>query len=212
MLDILPVEIQEIIFNYMSFEMGRSLNKHYQQIANNIEIKNLSPIIVTKSIVDKCLEEHPKVIMFSIINSARETATQRSVKVEGDLYVNDFCEIGTCKCENVFHISLVQIKEILKELEYNYFFLNKNLKESNRIFLTHYSFIKYAVDKHPLTKINNIYRHSKIKTTINYYYDKLLPHSFLLKTFIWGTTFELETKEFIDDSNIPIDRLYESKM
>jgi hypothetical protein len=115
-------------------------------MADKIEIRNLSPIIVTKIVVNKYVDESPAVIMFSIIHSTRETVTQRSIKVKEDLYVNDFCEIGACECKERFHLSLNTIKETLEELNYHNYLLDENVKS---IFLPHYSFIKYAVETHP---------------------------------------------------------------
>jgi hypothetical protein len=147
--------------------------------------------------------------MFTIINSATGTSTQRSVKVTEAVYINDFCKIGECKCERVYQTTLAEIKEKLSKLEYDYFFWDKNLKMSKATFLPHYSFIKYAVKTHPLGKINNIYRNCKIRATIKYYYDKLLPYSFLLEAFTWGTNYELDIKENIDDPNRLMEKIYE---
>jgi hypothetical protein len=222
MLDILPVEIQELIFNYLPFETGRSLNKHYQEIVNKIETRNLSPVIITKSIVNKYLDKRPSVIMFTIINSATGTSTRRSVKVTEEVYINDFCKIGECKCEYVYQTNLAEIKEKLNKLEYDYFFLDKNLnmskarffldknlKMSKATFLPHYSFIKYAVKTHPLAKINYTYRNSKIRATIKYYYDKLLPYSFLLEIFTSWTSRALDIKENVDDPKLLMEKIYE---
>jgi hypothetical protein len=100
MLGILPEEIQETIFEYLPFKIGRSVNKHYQKIADKIETRNVSPIMVTKSIVDKYINESPTVILFSIIHSTRETITQRSIKVKEDLYVNDFVRLEHVNVKN----------------------------------------------------------------------------------------------------------------
>jgi hypothetical protein len=208
MLDVIPVEIQELIFNYLPFETGRSLNKHYQEIANKIETRNLSPVIITKSIVNKYIDKRPSVIMFSVINSATGTSTQRSVKVTEEGYINDFCKIGECICGSVYQTTLAEIKEILNKLEYDYFLLDKNIKMSKATFLPLYSFIECAVDAHPLTKINNTYRKFKINATIKYYYDKLLPYSFLLKTFTRRTSNALDIKENIDDPNVLMEKIY----
>jgi hypothetical protein len=209
MLNIAPMEIQELIFNYLHFETVRSLNKHYQQIANKIEIRNLSPVIITKSMVNKYLDKRPSVIMFTIANGAHGTSTQRFVKVTEQAYINDFCKIGECQCKNVHQTSLIKIKETLNKLEYDYFFLGGNFKMSKATFLPHYSFVECAVDSHPLTKINNTYRNFKIRATIKYYYDKLLPYSFLLKTFTSITCYALDIKETFDDPNLLMEKIYE---
>jgi hypothetical protein len=209
MLDIVPAEIQELIFNYIPFETGRSLNMHYQQIANTIETRNLSPIIITKSLVNKYVDKRPSVIMFSITNCGCGTSTQRSVKVTEEVYINDFCKIGECKCIHVYQTTLTEIKQKLNEVKYDYFFLDKNIKMSKATFVPHYSFIEYAVDAHPLTKINNTYRNSKIRATIKYYYDKLSPYSLILKTFIWMTRYALDIKETVDNKNLLMEKISE---
>jgi hypothetical protein len=209
MLDIVPVEIQELIFNYVPFETGRSLNKHYQQMANKIETRNLLPVIITKSIVNKCVDKRPSVIIFSITNTGNVTTTYRFVKVTREGYVADLCKIGECKCKHVHKTNLAQIKEILNKLECDYVFLDENLKMSKATFLPHYSFIECAVDVHPLAKINNTYRNAKISATIKYYYDKLLPYSSLLETFTRWTSRALDIKENIDDQNRLMEKIYE---
>jgi hypothetical protein len=89
------------IFEYLPFKTWRSRNKHYQKIADKIEIRNVSPHDGEKNIVENFINESPTVIMFSIIYTTRETVTQRSVKVNEHLYVNDFCDIGTCECKEL---------------------------------------------------------------------------------------------------------------
>jgi hypothetical protein len=98
---------------------------------------------------------------------------------------------------------------MLGEPDYNYYLLNKNLEDLKSIFLPHYSFIKYAVETPPLAKTNKTYATEKIKATIKYYHDNLLPYSFILTTFTLWTSYELNIKETTNNSNILSEKIYE---
>jgi hypothetical protein len=179
MLGTLFPELQEIILNEIPFSVARSLNKHYQKMANKIEWKKLTPIIITKDFMEKSLNKLPGEITFSITNGSNAVTTKKLVKIGNHIYKNEWSNL------QLVTTTAQTIKEEILNTEWNYFD-DDNIKPIGEVFLPHYVIINNCINevKHPLIKSDNRYRIQKTILTIKNYYQKLQPYPFQATSFL----------------------------
>ena len=160
--DNIPKDIINEIFYYLPYTLLRSLNKYYNILANNYEIRNPTPIKRNQKLFIKYLKSKPDVITLSRGGSLYEY-NYRGIYNNGNIIVDD-----VYSCYNIKNIddyqhnrecwSTLSINDVIDN------FLYEDRINQNDIQILYPSFLNFLLNHHPLRNNTDFIRKKLIIT------------------------------------------------
>jgi hypothetical protein len=165
----------------MTFELARSINTSLKRLADDIELKRETPIIVTKKIILNTLNSLPQEFSYIAVAYGYPVSAKYVRYKSSNFYklcISKNCKFEFCTCSN--HILGLNSESI----DYRLYQLSQlNIEH----FIPDYNFIKAAVLSHPLAKNNNSdeiqsFVCKKLKLTVRYYFKIIKRINLVIKS------------------------------
>ena len=191
-LEDLVTDIHILLINEINdWTTMRSLNKYWNQLADNVERESNNPIMVTKKSVLSYLETQPE--NFSWFEANYDDIISHPVFYikDTDFPIYKICDCLRSKCKNEYHhrIRLVSYKEKIKKSTYNSYGLLSYKENNINVTVDSYDYdslstiaggqlypgyelINHAVNLHPFS-VNENFRNKRFRITIEKYFNLL---------------------------------------